>query len=149
MTRSLIADPDVAAKTAADHADRIRPRIGVKEGCRRVTLARSLACSVNPEVAQSDPRAHPPMRAEDRPVIGAGPGGPKVARVEAARGFDVTVLERAGRVDGQMHDHAAVKGRRIGSSTSPVWNASRAGWARRSRWTRWRTERRSRTTGGG
>ena len=61
------------------------------------------------------------MRAEDRPVIGAGPGGPKVARVEAARGFDVTVLERAGRVGGQMHDHAAVKGRRIGWSTSPGW----------------------------
>ncbi len=112
MTRAMIADPDVVAKTMAGHVDRIRPCIAINEGCRRVTLGRSLACSVNPEVAQGDLGLYPPTGAADRriTVIGAGPGGMEAARVAAERGFDVTVMERADRVGGQMIDYAAMMG---------------------------------------
>ena len=107
MTRAMIADPDVVNKAAAGAADQIRPCVAINEGCRRVTLGRSLACSINPAVAQTDLDRLPKADAGRRlTVVGAGPGGLEAARVAAERGFDVTVIERGDQIGGQMIDYA-------------------------------------------
>ncbi|MEQ8921212.1 MAG: FAD-dependent oxidoreductase, partial [Roseovarius sp.] len=109
MTRAMIADPDVVAKTEAGATGTIRPCIAINEGCRRVTLGRSLACSVNPEVAERDMAAPARIEAPRRlTVVGAGPAGLEAARVAAGRGFEVTVLERGDRIGGQMIDYCAM-----------------------------------------
>src|SRR5699024_2027770 len=50
MTRALLADPAIPQRARMGEPDRIRPCIAINEGCRRVTVNKSLACTVNPEV---------------------------------------------------------------------------------------------------
>lgn len=110
MTRALIADPDLPARTIAGETIRIRPCIAINEGCRRVTLGRSLACSVNPAVADTGLDRFPQADDTSRvvTVVGGGPGGLEAARVAAERGLDVTLLEASDKLGGQMNDYAAL-----------------------------------------
>ncbi|HTZ36777.1 MAG TPA: FAD-dependent oxidoreductase [Stellaceae bacterium] len=112
MTRALIADPDLPLLTGRGELDRVRPCIAINEGCRRVTLGLSLACSVNPAVAnpaldELTPAARPRRIA----VVGGGPAGMEAARVARQRGHDVVLFERAAALGGQMHAYAAIPGR--------------------------------------
>lgn len=111
MTRAIIADPDLPAKAQKDEVSRIRPCIAINEGCRRVTLGMSLACSVNPAVAEAAlGRIKPAAEPHSVTVVGGGPAGLEAARVAAERGHHVRLLERANRLGGQMHDYAALVG---------------------------------------
>ncbi len=111
MTRAMIADPDMPAKAEHNAAERIRPCIAINEGCRRVTLGMTLACSVNPAVADASLGL---IALADEPrsvsVVGGGPAGLEAARVAAERGHHVTLFERSDKLGGQMHDYAAVAG---------------------------------------
>ena len=111
MTRAMIADPDMPTKAQDNAADRIRPCIAINEGCRRVTLGMTLACSVNPAVADASLGLFVPSQ-EPRSisVVGGGPAGLEAARVAAERGHHVTLLERSDRLGGQMHSYASVVG---------------------------------------
>lgn len=112
MTRALIADPDLPQHVRQGTTDRVRPCIAINEGCRRVTLGGSLACTVNPVIA--DPLlghridAATPRRVA---VIGAGPAGMEAARTAGARGHDVTVYEREQIPGGQVRIAARDTGR--------------------------------------
>lgn len=111
MTRALIADPDLPRATSEGRADTIRPCIAINEGCRRVTIGRSLACSVNAAVA--DPRLSDFHTADTKRhvrIIGGGPAGMETARVAAQRGHLVTLYEQTERLGGQMHAFAALAG---------------------------------------
>lgn len=111
MTRALIADPDLPKAVAEGRPQAFRPCIAINEGCRRVTIGRSVACSVNPGVA--DPNLMDFSPAENPRtirVIGGGPAGMEAARVAATRGHAVTLYERESILGGQMHDFAAISG---------------------------------------
>ena len=111
MTRALIADPDLPRRAAAGEVSRIRPCIAINEGCRRVTIGKSLACSVNAGVADAAVADFAPApRRRFVSVVGGGPGGMEAARVAAERGHQVKLYERSGRLGGQMHAYARVAG---------------------------------------
>jgi 2,4-dienoyl-CoA reductase-like NADH-dependent reductase (Old Yellow Enzyme family)/thioredoxin reductase len=106
MARALIADPEFVAKAGSDPA-RIRPCIGVNEGCYgRMVKVRPISCVVNPAVGLERDLGVGTLSEVDAPrrvtVVGGGPAGLEAARVAADRGHDVTVIEAAGELGGQL-----------------------------------------------
>ncbi|BBG02713.1 MULTISPECIES: oxidoreductase [Pseudonocardia] len=108
--RAHIADPDFAAKVLGGRAAEIRPCVACLQDCR--SYEPTGLCAVNPELAPAgEPRkpARPWRPAGHRPagprivVVGAGPAGLECAVTAAARpGAEVTLLERAPRIGGQL-----------------------------------------------
>lgn len=111
MTRALIADPDLPEHVRAGRAERIRPCIAINEGCRRVVVHKTLACTVNPEVGAPALDAGPAAAPRRVVVVGGGPAGMEAARVAAVRGHDVVLLERDERLGGQVGLAARLPGR--------------------------------------
>ena len=104
MTRSQIADPDLAKKLAEGAVERIRPCTRCNQTCQ-VRDARNpiVTCIAEPtsgrETEDPDwyvPAAHP----RDVVVVGAGPAGLEAARVAAVRGHRVTLVERRDDIGG-------------------------------------------------
>ncbi len=104
MTRAQLADPDLVRKLAAFQADRIRPCIRCNQTCQ-VRDARNpiVTCVVEPSTGfeTSDPDwTATAATPRDVVVVGAGVAGLETARVAAARGHRVTVVERAAHAGG-------------------------------------------------
>lgn len=107
MTRPLIADPELPNRLMHGESERIRPCIAINEGCRRVTIGRSLACTVNPGVADPALMAFEASKIRKRvSVVGAGPAGLEAARLAAERGHAVSICDAAGVVGGQLIEFA-------------------------------------------
>lgn len=102
MTRALLADPDIPRRTAAGDVERIRPCIAINEGCRRVTVNKSLACTVNPDVGGQEVRIAPAVTPLRVMVIGGGPAGMEAARVATQRGHQVALFEAEPWLGGQV-----------------------------------------------
>ena len=110
MTRAHIADPEIVNKIIRGEEHRIRPCVGMTHcmGDNRPTCIHNPASGREQHWQQViKPASSPGKRAV---VIGAGPGGLEAARILATRGHQVTVLEAADDVGGQLR------------------MASRAGW---------------------
>jgi 2,4-dienoyl-CoA reductase-like NADH-dependent reductase (Old Yellow Enzyme family)/thioredoxin reductase len=107
IVRGQIADPHLANKAKEGRPEDIRPCIS----CNQLCLGRRLrdywiSCISNPSVARehewdgdSTPAASKPRHVL---VVGGGPAGLEAARVAAARGHRVTLVERAGELGGQF-----------------------------------------------
>jgi 2,4-dienoyl-CoA reductase-like NADH-dependent reductase (Old Yellow Enzyme family) len=107
IVRGQIADPHLANKAKEGRPEDIRPCIS----CNQLCLGRRLrdywiSCISNPSVARehqwdgdSTPAASKPRHVL---VVGGGPAGLEVARVAAARGHRVTLVEKAGELGGQF-----------------------------------------------
>jgi hypothetical protein len=104
MTRAIIADPDMPRKAREREISRIRPCIAINEGCiGRLYAGMPIVCAVNPGVADDSLDNFAPAERRHRVVVvGGGPAGMEAARVAAERGHDVTLLERADRLGGQV-----------------------------------------------
>lgn len=102
IVRGHIADPDLIAKTRSGRAQDVRPCVGVNVCTNGLLAGRSLTCMVNPD--EGDPEATPSIRfaGHRSVVVGAGPEGLEAARRLAERGSEVTLLEQAEVVVGQM-----------------------------------------------
>ncbi len=107
LVRSLIADPKLPAKLAEDRADDIRPCIACNQLCvGRRNRDYWISCLVNPgvgrEVAreQLDNRVTP--EAKSVLVVGGGLAGLEAARVAAARGHRVRLVEGRDHFGGQF-----------------------------------------------
>ena len=116
MARALIADPEALAKARDGHADRIRPCVGVNDGCYgRLTAVRPISCVVNPAVGREDELGSgtttPAGTARRIAVIGGGPAGLEAARVAAERGHRVTLHEAAEQLGGQLQLASAAPSR--------------------------------------
>jgi NADPH-dependent 2,4-dienoyl-CoA reductase/sulfur reductase-like enzyme len=102
MTRALIADPDLPRKARGGDGHVIEC-IGCNQACiGHYHAGVPIGCVVNPRTGRE--RRVPPVRRDARRVlvVGAGPAG-VAAAVEAARcGDDVTLVERAPEIGGQL-----------------------------------------------
>jgi 2,4-dienoyl-CoA reductase-like NADH-dependent reductase (Old Yellow Enzyme family) len=109
MTRAIIADPDLPRKAQAGEAARVRPCIAINETCiGKLYAGAGIGCAVNPAIA--DDSLDGLARADGRRrvvVVGGGPAGMEAARVAAERGHEVILLERSGRLGGQVAPAAA------------------------------------------
>lgn len=104
MTRALIADPELVAKSVDGRAEETIECIGCNQSCiGHYHAGVPIGCAVNPRTGRE--RSLPERRAPRGRrvlVIGAGPAGLAAALEAAAGGDRVTVLERRPEIGGQM-----------------------------------------------
>ncbi len=116
MTRAHIADPHIVRKLEAGEAHRIRPCVGASYCINRLYLGQDALCVHNPATGREAtiPQLVPPAEIAGRRVVvvGGGVAGMEAARVSAARGHDVVLIEAAHELGGQALLAARASGRR-------------------------------------
>lgn len=115
MTRAQIADPALGARLAAGEAARIRPCIRCNQACQ-VRDARNPIVSCVGEPSSGHEWEDPTVdgtapQAADVLVVGGGPAGLECARVAAARGHRVRLVEAAEVLGGAFRLASAGAGR--------------------------------------
>jgi len=120
QTRAQIAEPALVELARAGRTDEVRPCILCNQACRvRDNRNPLVSCvgeprsghetvDVDPVAAPSDLRGAPPA---DVLVVGAGPAGLECARVLAARGHSVRVVDRSPVTGGALGAAAVGPGR--------------------------------------
>jgi NADPH-dependent 2,4-dienoyl-CoA reductase/sulfur reductase-like enzyme len=116
LVRALIADPEWVQKTAAERDDEIRACTGCNQGCYgNLTQGYPITCVTNPSVGREAELGSGTLRRASTHkrvvVVGGGPGGLEAAWVAAARGHEVTLLERATELGGKIRLAAMLPGR--------------------------------------
>ena len=101
MTRAQIADPHIVRKLEAGMEAHIRPCVGMTHCMseHRPVCIHNAATGRETIVAHDIERAGAARRVV---VVGGGPAGLEAARVSAERGHDVTLLEAATQLGGQL-----------------------------------------------
>ncbi len=105
MTRAHMADPHLVAKIVEGREDDIRPCVGANYCLDRIYQGGMALCLHNAATGREETMPHTITPADRRRrvvVVGAGPGGLEAARVAAARGHAVTLLEAASAPGGQV-----------------------------------------------
>lgn len=101
--RSLLADPDIAVKTASGEC--IRECLNCNKGCvDAIQNRRYISCVLNAEngdettifLKEAD-------SVKNIAVVGGGIAGLEAARVAAKRGHKVTLFEKTDKIGGQIH----------------------------------------------
>jgi 2,4-dienoyl-CoA reductase-like NADH-dependent reductase (Old Yellow Enzyme family)/thioredoxin reductase len=105
MTRALIADPELVAKTTAGRAETVIECVGCNQACiGHYHAGVPIGCAVNPRTGRE--RAFPPLASGHSGrrvlVIGGGPAGAAAALEAAAAGDAVTLVEREPDIGGQL-----------------------------------------------
>ena len=116
MTRRLIADTELPNMLAAGKADDIRECMGCIECLRssRNFSPQGLHCRVNALVGSDHDYELAPAETKKKVlVIGAGPSGMEAARVAAARGHQVTLVDKEPRLGGLVPLAGIVMGNAI------------------------------------
>jgi len=116
LVRALIADPEWVNKAAGAKAHTIRKCTGSNQSCYGNLLrSQPINCVQNPAVGREDLLGFGTMVPADRSkrvvVVGGGPAGLEAAWVAAARGHDVTLIERDTRLGGAVLLAAQLPGR--------------------------------------
>jgi NADPH-dependent 2,4-dienoyl-CoA reductase/sulfur reductase-like enzyme len=107
MTRALIADPELLAKTLAGREREVIACVGCNQACiGHYHAGVPIGCAVNPRTGRERLMAapHGAPGSEDRRVlvIGAGPAGAAAALEAALAGDRVTLVEREHEIGGQL-----------------------------------------------
>jgi 2,4-dienoyl-CoA reductase-like NADH-dependent reductase (Old Yellow Enzyme family)/thioredoxin reductase len=106
MVRALIADPHFPNKARDGRGDEIRTCIACTQSCvGHIYLGLGVGCIYNPVTGREAEWAElSPAPAQRKVVVaGGGPAGMEAARVAAERGHRVVLMERAGRLGGQVN----------------------------------------------
>jgi NADPH-dependent 2,4-dienoyl-CoA reductase/sulfur reductase-like enzyme len=115
MTRAHIADPHIVAKLNRGEEHRIRPCVGMGYCIDRIYQGKDALCIHNAATGREAtmPHAVPrgPGPARKVVVVGGGVAGMEAARVCAARGHAVVLLEATDRLGGQVNLAAKAPGR--------------------------------------
>ena len=105
MTRALICDPLMPAKTLAGRADDVRACIACNQACiGHFHKGLPISCIQHPETGRELVFGNPQPALTRRRimVVGGGPAGMKAAAVAAQRGYDVTLYEASAQLGGQV-----------------------------------------------
>jgi len=105
MTRALIADPELVAKTVAGRADEVIECVGCNQACiGHYHAGLPIGCAVNARTGRERTlaRARPRTRGRSVLVIGGGPAGAAAALEAGSRGERVTLVECADELGGQL-----------------------------------------------
>ena len=106
MARALIADPHFPNKAREGRGDEIRTCIACTQSCvGHIYLGLGVGCIYNPVTGREAEWAELSPAPAPRKVVvaGGGPAGMEAARVAAERGHRVVLMERAGRLGGQVN----------------------------------------------
>ncbi|SMO90309.1 2,4-dienoyl-CoA reductase [Halorubrum cibi] len=109
MTRALIADPELPAKTKAGEWDDVIPCVACNQGCiGRYQEGLPIRCTINPVTGRE--AEYSDLDSVTTPksilVVGGGPAGLIAATTAAERGHDVTLLEATSNLGGQVTAYA-------------------------------------------
>jgi 2,4-dienoyl-CoA reductase-like NADH-dependent reductase (Old Yellow Enzyme family) len=107
MIRAQIADPEVVRKAQSGRAGEIRRCVLANQGCiKRRKFFGAITCTVNPATGREAEWGTSAEVGVDRArrvlVVGGGPAGMKLAETAAARGHQVTLMEREHELGGQL-----------------------------------------------
>lgn len=108
--RALLADPYLPEKAYHDKADDITPCLRCYECFGETAKSETVKCTVNPTMGhQLTQRQERPAPAQKKRVLvaGGGPGGMEAAITAARRGHEVTLVEKSGRLGGNLHPAGA------------------------------------------
>ena len=115
LARQLFTDPDWVVKAAEGRADDIRRCVAANYCWKSVSRGGRVQCVYNPELGREEIWGNGSLRRVADPkkvlVIGAGPGGLEYARIAAARGHEVVVVERESEVGGHVRLEALLPSR--------------------------------------
>jgi 2,4-dienoyl-CoA reductase (NADPH2) len=111
--RALIADPDWPEKARVGKGTQIRPCVGCMQGCLdRLFTMKAVECLCNPQAGYEGKRHVVPTATPLKVlVIGGGPAGMETAITASDRGHEVTLVEAAESLGGQLPLVAAPPGR--------------------------------------
>ncbi|MCB6201902.1 FAD-dependent oxidoreductase [Extibacter muris] len=112
--RQLLADERYCMKILGEDADPIRYCLSCQECLTKMTMGRSLRCTVNPRTGREWlwPQEITQAREKKRvAVAGAGPAGMEAALTAAQRGHDVTLYEKKDRIGGTLAAAAVPPGK--------------------------------------
>jgi 2,4-dienoyl-CoA reductase-like NADH-dependent reductase (Old Yellow Enzyme family)/thioredoxin reductase len=104
MTRALITDPELPRKARDGRLDEILRCIGCNACIAHYHAGTSIACAQNPRTGR-ERTLRPPARStvpRRVVVVGGGPAGLAAAAEAGAAGHEVVLLERGGRLGGQV-----------------------------------------------
>jgi 2,4-dienoyl-CoA reductase-like NADH-dependent reductase (Old Yellow Enzyme family)/thioredoxin reductase len=115
LARQMFADAEWAAKAREGKEDDIRRCVAANYCWRAVIRGGRVQCIYNPEVGRERQWGAGTLdRAANGKrvlVVGAGPAGLEYARIAAARGHEVVVLEREDEVGGHVRSFSKLPGR--------------------------------------
>ncbi len=111
--RAQIADPEWSNKAREGRFGEIRPCVGCMQGCLdRLFNGKPVQCLCNPQAGyEAEREIRPAEKRKKVLVVGSGPGGLEAATVAAKRGHEVTLIEKADRIGGQLQLVAEPPGR--------------------------------------
>jgi hypothetical protein len=103
MTRALIADPKLVAKSTAGRTAEVIECVGCNQSCiGHYHAGVSIGCAVNARTGRELTLTTPRAAARSVLVIGAGPAGAAAAVEAADAGAAVTLVERDDAIGGQL-----------------------------------------------
>lgn len=113
FARGLLADPDLPNKAQQGKSHLIYHCIACNQGCfDNIFSFRPATCLINPRVGrEAELQSASAPEAKKVLVIGGGPAGMKAACTAAERGHKVMLIERQGRLGGQMLLSRRIPGR--------------------------------------
>ena len=129
LARQLFTDPDWGVKAAEGRSEDIRRCVAANHCWKSVSLGGRVQCVYNPEIGREATWGKGTLKKVAEPkkvlVIGAGPAGLEYARVSAARGHDVLVLEDKAEVGGHVRVQSLLPSR-AEYGTIATWLAAQA-----------------------